>query len=127
MIVVDASAALSALLNAGPARTALAAEPLHVPHLVDSEIANVLRRKVGSRSLSDAAAWKLLDRWRRLGVIRYPMVGLLDRVWDLRDNLSAYDATYVALAENLGCALLTADGRLARASGIRCPITVVPR
>ena len=53
------------------------------------------------------------------------MVALLDRVWDLRDNLSAYDATYVALAEALDCALLIADGRLALAPGLRCPITVL--
>ena len=58
---------------------------------------------------------------------RYPVFALLDRVWELRDNLSAYDASYVALAELLGCSLLTADARLSRAPGIRCPITVVPR
>lgn len=54
------------------------------------------------------------------------MVSLLDRVWELRDNLTAYDASYVALAELLHCALLTADARLGRAPGIRCSVTVVP-
>ena len=58
---------------------------------------------------------------------RYPVFSFLDRVWELRDNLSAYDASYVALAELLNCSLLTADARLSRAPGIRCPITVVPR
>lgn len=58
---------------------------------------------------------------------RYPVFTLLDRVWDLRDNASAYDASYVAMAELLGCALLTADRRLARAPAAGCPITVVPR
>jgi predicted nucleic acid-binding protein len=58
---------------------------------------------------------------------RYPAHSLLNRMWELRDNLSAYDATYVALAELLDCSLLTADGRLARAPGIGCPVTVVPR
>lgn len=58
---------------------------------------------------------------------RYAVHSLLDRVWELRDNLSAYDASYVALAEMLNCALLTADARLSRAPGTRCPITVVPR
>jgi predicted nucleic acid-binding protein len=57
---------------------------------------------------------------------RYPMFFLLDRVWTLRGNLSTYDATYVALAEELACPLLTADGLLAGAAGIRCPVTVVP-
>ena len=68
-----------------------------------------------------------LDAFRRLGMTRYPVFSLLDRVWELRDNLSAYDASYIALAENLNCSLLTADGRLRRAPGIRCSITVVPR
>lgn len=57
---------------------------------------------------------------------RYPVFSLLDRVWELRDNMSAYDASYVALAELLDCNLLTADVRLSRAPGIRCSITLVP-
>ena len=127
MIVVDASAAVAALLNAGPARQALAAERLHAPHLIDSEVANALRRVDARRRLDAGAAWTALDAWRRLGITRYPAHSLLDRIWELRDNLSAYDATYIALAELLGCALLTADHRLGRAPGIGCPVTVVPR
>jgi predicted nucleic acid-binding protein len=127
MIVVDASAALSALLNDGPARQALAGEQLHSPHLVDSEVANGLRRMVAAQQVSADDGWITLDRWRRLGVTRYAAVGFLDRVWELRDNLSAYDASYVALAELLSCPLLTADARLSRAPGIRCAVTVVPR
>jgi predicted nucleic acid-binding protein len=127
VIVVDASAALSALLNAGPARSALASEQLHAPHLIDSEVASGLRRKVAAQKLDADAGWTALDTLRRLGMTRYPVFTLLDRVWELRDNLSAYDASYVALAELLGCTLLTADGRMSRAPGLRCPITVVPR
>ncbi|MBA3619291.1 MAG: PIN domain-containing protein [Acidothermales bacterium] len=127
MIVVDASAGMSALLTAGPARRALATEQLHVPHLIDAEIANGLRRRVAARLLGPDAGWQALDTWRRLGMTRYPMFSVLGRLWQLRDNLSAYDASYVALAELLDCALLTADGRLGRAPGIRCPVTVVPR
>ena len=127
MIVVDASAALAALLNAGPARRALATEQLHAPHLIDSEVANALRRETAARRLDPDAAWAALDAWRRLGMTRYPAHSLLDRIWELRDNLSAYDATYVALAELLDCSLLTADSRLGRAPGTGCPITVVPR
>lgn len=126
MIVVDASAALSALLNAGLARRALASEQLHAPHLIDSEVASGLRRRVAAQQLGADAGWAALDAMRRLGMTRYPVFALLDRVWELRDNLSAYDASYVALAELLDCNLLTADARLGRAPGIRCPITVVP-
>ncbi len=125
--MVDASAALSALLNAGPARRALASEQLHAPHLIDVEVANGLRRRVAAQQLDVSAGWAALDALRRLGMMRYPTFAFLDRVWELRDNLSAYDASYVALAELLGCNLLTADGRLGRAPGIRCPVTVVPR
>jgi len=125
VIVVDASAALSALLNDGPARRALTAEQLHVPHLIDSEVASALRRRVAARQLGADAGWTALDTMRRLGMTRYPVFALLERVWKLR-NLSAYDASYVALAELLDCDLLTADARLSRVPGIRCPVTVVP-
>ena len=125
--MVDASAALSALLNAGPARSALASEQLHAPHLIDSEVANGLRRMVNAQQVGTDSGWAALDAFRHLGMTRYPVFSMLDRVWELRDNLSAYDASYVALAELLGCSLLTADARLSRAPGIRCPVTVVPR
>jgi len=127
VIVVDASAALSGLLNDGPARELLAADQLHAPHLVDSEVANGLRRRVTAGHVVAQDGWNALDTWRRLGLTRHAVHPFLDRVWQLRDNLSAYDAGYVALAESLRCALLTADARLSRAPGIRCPITVVPR
>jgi predicted nucleic acid-binding protein len=127
VIVVDASAAVAALLNAGPARRALSEQQLHAPHLIDTEVASALRRKVISREVPAAAGWAALDTFRRLGMTRYPGFPLLDRAWELRDNLSAYDATYVALAEDLTCGLLTADARLSRAPGISCAVTVVPR
>jgi predicted nucleic acid-binding protein len=127
VIVVDASAALAALLNDGPARRALAADQLHTPHLVDVEVASGLRRQVTAGRLSARAAWTTLNAWRRLAVTRYGLHGVLERIWQLRENVSPYDAGYVALAEVLDCSLITADGRLARAAGIRCPVIVVPR
>ena len=127
MIVVDASAAVSGLLNSGPARQALGAERVHVPHLIDFEVANALRRGLAASRIDSGDAWSALDRWRQIGLSRYASFNLLQRVWELRENLSAYDASYVALAESLDCALLTADARLGRAGGLRCLVTVVPR
>lgn len=127
MIVVDASVALSALFRRGQARGELARQQVHVPHLVDSEIAGGLRRRVAAGQVDAGQAWRMLRVWQRLAITRYPVFALLARVWELRENASAYDASYVALAESLGCGLLTADARLSRAPGIRCVITVVPR
>ncbi|MFV8053885.1 type II toxin-antitoxin system VapC family toxin [Mycobacterium sp. 48b] len=127
MIVLDASAAVSALLNDGPARRLLAAEAIHVPHLVDVEVVSVLRRQAAVGLLGAEDARQALDVWRRLGLIRYAAAPLLERVWELRTTVTAYDAMYVALAENLDCALVTADSRLSGAAGPRCTVTVVPR
>jgi predicted nucleic acid-binding protein len=127
LIVVDSSAAIASLLNAGPARKALQDQQVHVPHLIDAEVASGLRRLVATGRLGADDGWAALDTWRRLGVTRHPVAGLLPRVWQLRENVSAYDATYVALAEMLDCSMVTADGRLSRAPGLRCTITVVPR
>ncbi|HEV2362423.1 MAG TPA: type II toxin-antitoxin system VapC family toxin [Acidimicrobiales bacterium] len=127
MTVLDASAAVAALLNSGPARTILAEEDVHVPHLVDAEVASALRRLVLTDDIGADTAFRLLHLWQQLGLRRHAMVGLLDRVFELRASISPYDACYVALAEALGTTLVTADGRLARANGLRCPLTVVPR
>lgn len=127
MIVADASVAVLALLADGDARRILGAEAVAVPHLVDAEVANALRGQVGRGALDEPAARRALDRWSRLGLERVPVVGLLGRVWELRENFSAYDATYVALAEVIGCPLVTADARLAGAPGLRCAVTVVRR
>lgn len=127
MIVVDASAAVLALLNDGDARHKVAVETVAVPHLVDPELAHALRAQVLRGGLTEPQARAALHTWARLGVSRYAVVGLLPRVWELRDHLTAYDATYVALAESIGCELVTADARLAAAPGPTCPIVVVRR
>jgi predicted nucleic acid-binding protein len=122
MIVLDASAAVDWLLQT-PAgqrieqRIYSRNESLHTPHLFDLEVTQVLRRlaqqAVVPAHRADEAVRDLLD----LRVTRYPHLVLLPRVWQLRHNLSAYDAAYIVLAEKLGAALLTRDGRLASASG----------
>jgi predicted nucleic acid-binding protein len=126
VIVLDASAAVAALLRNGSAREAAAREQLHAPHLIDAEVAQTLRRLVVSGRLPVPTGQHLLTQWSALALTRHPGQPLLPRIWALRENVSAYDATYVALAETLGCALLTADARLARAPGATCPVTVVP-
>lgn len=127
MIVLDASAAVLALLNDGVARRALATDAVAVPHLADSEVSNALRLAVLGGRVKAKDAEAALALWAQLGMRRFAAVAMLRRVWELRDNVTAYDATYVALAEALDCTLLTADARLARAPGPKCPITVVRR
>ena len=126
MIVLDASAVVAALLNNREARRLLSTQLVHVPHLADAEVASALRRQVLAGQLTPESGWSALDRWRQLGISRHPVAGLLDRVWALRDAVSAYDACYVGLAEALSCPLVTADRRLAAAPGLGCPVTLVP-
>lgn len=122
---MDASAVVLGLLNDSDARRMMADEVLAVPHLADPEIAQALRGQVARGAITERVGSQALGRWAMLGVSRFAARGLLGRTWELRENLTAYDATYVALAETLGCHLVTADARLGRAPGPRCPITIV--
>lgn len=97
-----------------------------VPHLADAEVAHALRGLARADKLSPDAAAALLRRWQAWTLGRYPITGLLPRVWELRHNLTAYDASFVALAEALDVPVLTGDWRLATAPGVRCPIEVMP-
>lgn len=91
-----------------------AAGSLHVPHLADTEVLAALRGLVAGRKLSAPRAQDALRDLDRLLLFRYPVHAIADRVWELRANLTAYDATYVALAERLDCPLVTCDRKLAR-------------
>jgi len=127
VIVVDASVAVLGLLNDGAARHTLATETVAVPHLADSEVAHALRTQVLRGTAQESHALDALRRWALLGIRRFAVTGLLGRIWELRGNLSAYDASYVALAEAMSCSLHTADARLASAPGPSCTIVVVRR
>lgn len=122
MIVLDASALVELLLNTAAGRTIATriADPslgVHVPHLADIEVIQALRRYASEGDLEAVEAATALEDLRSLDLQRHAHEPLLDRVWALRKNLSAYDAVYVALAEVLDTVLLTCDARLARAPG----------
>ena len=122
MIVLDASVVLEVLLRmpAGIAVEERLFEPeetLHAPHLLDVEVAQVLRRYALAGEVAAERCRAALDDLAGLPLTRYPHDFLMSRVWDLRANLSAYDAVYVALAEALDAPLLTRDQRLANAPG----------
>lgn len=122
IVVTDASVIVRGLEVDGASRRFLLEDEIQIPHLADSEVVHALRAQVKRGRVSGDDALSRLREWQRLGAARYPSVMLLPRVWDLRDSLSAYDATYVALAEALECPLATADLRLTRAPGPRCEI-----
>jgi len=122
VIVLDASAAIDWLLQTSAGqriekRIYSYHESLHAPHLLDIEVAQVLRRLVREGAVSAHRADQAIEDFLDLRITRYPHFLLLRRIWQLRHNLSAYDAAYVVLAEKLGARLLTRDGRLASASG----------
>jgi predicted nucleic acid-binding protein len=128
--VLDASAAVDWLLQTPAGRRIderifLRNESLHSPHLLDLEVVQVLRRLVRERAVSadraDQATNDLLD----LRITRYPHVVFLSRIWQLRQNFSAYDAAYVAVAEGLRAPLLTRDGRLASAAGHHATVELI--
>jgi predicted nucleic acid-binding protein len=129
LIVVDASILATALADddAGGdhARGRLAGERLAAPELIDLEVASVWRRASRAGRLSDRRARRALLDLVEVPLVRSTHRPLMSRIWDLRDNLSAYDASYVALAELLETLLLTADGRLAMAPGIRCEVELL--
>ena len=122
MIVLDASAAVDWMLQTAAGlriekRIYARNEALHAPHLLDLEVGQVLRRLVRETVISARRADEAIEDLVDLRVTRYPHFVFLPRIWQLRHNLSAYDAAYVVLAEKLGATLVTRDARLASASG----------
>jgi len=129
VIVVDASAIVEVLLNTATGdvlRPYLfgAGDTLHVPHLTDVEVLQVLRRYSITKTMDQGRAREALDDYAAMPLTRYPHSVLLPRVWELRHNLTAYDAIYVALAEALDATLVTCDRRLASISGHNAAVRV---
>jgi predicted nucleic acid-binding protein len=119
VIVVDASALLEVLLNRAAAarlrwRLFAPKETLHAPHLLDVEVLQVLRRYSLRSELSDQDADAVIRIYGSLPIARYTHEPLLERAWQMRANVTAYDAIYIALAEALGAVFVTSDVRLAK-------------
>ncbi|MDP9435825.1 MAG: type II toxin-antitoxin system VapC family toxin [Actinomycetota bacterium] len=129
MIVVDASVLVPGLVDDGrdgdAARVRLRGEVLAAPELVDLEVASVLRRLVLAGSLPLRHADLALADLVELPLQRAAHRSLLARCWQLRSNVTVYDAAYIALAEALGALLVTADARLAAAPGLRCDVELL--
>lgn len=129
MIVLDASAVIDWLLQT-PAGERIETriysrnDSLHAPHLLDLEVVQVLRRLVREKTVSASRAEQAIQDLRDLRVTRYPHLIFLSRVWRLRNNLSAYDAVYVVLAEELSATLLTRDARLSSVPGLTVEIEI---
>jgi len=120
VIVLDASVILDLLLQSGAARAAadrMEGSSWHAPELMDLETLQVLRRYRLHEGLSERRATEALSDFSSLNIRRHRHAPYLNRIWELRDNLTAYDAAYVALAEALRAPLLTRDARLARSRG----------
>ncbi len=130
MIVVDASAVIEILLRTSAAtaieaRIVVADETLHAPHLLDVEVAQVIRRFTRNGDIDTRRGRAAFDDLANLPIRRWPHDVLLPRIWELRNNLTAYDAAYVALAEALEAVLLTCDKRLAAAAGHHARVELV--
>lgn len=127
--MVDASALLEVLLQTSMAskvsnRIFRAGETLHAPHLLDVEVTQVLRRYVRERIISADRGAEALRDLADLPLNRYPHFVLLSRIWELRHNMTAYDAAYLALAEALFAPLVTRDRAFATV-GARVPVEVI--
>ena len=130
-VVVDASVLVAVLVDSGRegkwAESAVAEGSLASPELVLAEASNILRRLEQAGKISRLAANSAHGDLLRLDLELFPFAPFADRIWALRNNLTSYDAWYVALAEVLDCPLVTIDRKLSRASGPRCKILVPTR
>ena len=126
MIVVETSAMVEYLVGSGTTREAVRAtittEPVAVPHAVDLECVNAIRRLVRAGDRDPSDAYGALVLLRSMPLERYGHTWLLPRIWELRENMWPYDAAFVSLAEALGAPLVTVDSKFEGVPGLRCEV-----
>lgn len=130
MIVADASVVLEVLLRTKrglkvETRLLSSKETLHAPHLIDLEVCQVLRRYLMNKDLTADRAAAAVEDFQSIRIFRYPHRIFVDRIWELRSNMTAYDAAYIAVAETIGAPLFTTDKRLASASNHSAKIELI--
>lgn len=128
MIVLDASAAADVILKVEPKASRIRERMgnseggIHVPHIFEIEVLSTLRRHFFSGDLSEEREAEALHDLSTMTLTRHPHTPFIERIWELKENVTAYDAAYIALSETLDAPLITSDGRLARSSGHRARI-----
>lgn len=125
MIVLDASAFVDGVVGDRAVIERLVDEDVHVPHLLDLEVASALRRLVAAREIEEPQAVEALATLEAADIHRHPHIPLLRLIWDLRDEMTPYDAAYVALATVLQAPLVTTDRKLAAAPGLPCAVELM--
>jgi predicted nucleic acid-binding protein len=130
VIVLDASALLEVLLATAAAERVARSifargQTLHAPHIIDLEVAQVLRRYRREGEISEVRAMEALRDLQDFPLTRYPHDLFLPRIWELKENLTAYDAAYIALAEVLPAPLVTRDARIEKSAGHRAKVQLV--
>lgn len=116
-VVVDASVIIDGLLGDLTIDTAVHGRRIQAPVTIDAEVLHALRRRWLAGKITETRVAPLLALFRDITIVRHPVQPLIDRMWSLRQNITAYDAAYVALAESFNIPLLTRDARLAHSSG----------
>lgn len=128
VIALDVSAAADVLLKFEPRASRIRERMrkseggIHVPHIFELEVLNTLRRHFLSGNLSEEREAEALEDLSDLKLTRYPHTPFVERIWELKENITAYDASYIALSETLDTPLVTTDGRLARSTGHRARV-----
>ena len=130
MIVADASAVIEILLNTARGKTCRdrlfrQGEIICAPYLIDVEVAQVLRRYAALSDISSERGMEAIEDFRAFPITRYPHEPFLSRIWELRHNLTAYDAAYISLAETIGAPMVTCDGRLARTYSYEAKVELI--